>query len=385
MRPLSSAPTWGGDRSYPGLVKSEDAVGFELRPWGVDDNLVALLGELGAAEFRALFDAFPDPVGILWALRGEDGAIVDFAFGYGNLAMLSGFRLTAATPDRYTLLEALPAMRGSHAFDEHVRVCETGVPWVHEVTYDTPFADGYMLGTFVQRVAKLGDGLMVVLVDVTDQRRMEAELQAYANLVAHDLSEPLASMQLLVTLLEQRPDTPPSPEVLQQLRASAMRGRELIDGVLAYARSGELRRERIALARVMAEVAEDLRPALDAHATLLVGELPEVEADPRQLRRVLQNLVSNALRFRRNETVLIEVSALRDAREWVVSVRDDGVGVPPEHTRRIFGMFARLDTRAEGIGLGLAVCRRIVEAHEGRIWVEPAEGGGSVFRFTLPR
>ena len=385
MRPLSSAPTWGGDRSYPGLVKSEDAVGFELRPWGVDDNLVALLGELGAAEFRALFDAFPDPVGILWALRGEDGAIVDFAFGYGNLAMLSGFRLTAATPDRYTLLEALPAMRGSHAFDEHVRVCETGVPWVHEVTYDTPFADGYMLGTFVQRVAKLGDGLMVVLVDVTDQRRMEAELQAYANLVAHDLSEPLASMQLLVTLLEQRPDTPPSPEVLQQLRASAMRGRELIDGVLAYARSGELRRERIALARVMAEVTEDLRPALDAHATLLVGELPKVEADPRQLRRVLQNLVSNALRFRRNETVLIEVSALRDAREWVVSVRDDGVGVPPEHTRRIFGMFARLDTRAEGIGLGLAVCRRIVEAHEGRIWVEPAEGGGSVFRFTLPR
>lgn len=366
-------------------MKSEDAVGFELRPWGVDDNLVALLGELGAAEFRALFDAFPDPVGILWSLRGEDGAIHDFAFGYGNLAMLSGFRLTAATPDRYTLLEALPAMRGSHAFDEHVRVCETGVPWVHEVTYDTPFADGYMLGTFVQRVAKLGDGLMVVLVDVTDQRRMESELQAYANLVAHDLSEPLASMQLLVTLLEQRPDTPPSPEVLQQLRASAMRGRELIDGVLAYARSGELRRERIALARVMAEVADDLRPALDAHATLLVGELPEVEADPRQLRRVLQNLVSNALRFRRDDTVLIEVTALRDAREWVVSVRDDGVGVPPEQTRRIFGMFARLDTRAEGIGLGLAVCRRIVEAHEGRIWVEPAEGGGSVFRFTLPR
>ena len=109
-------------------MRSGDAVGFELRPWGVDDKLVELLGELGAAEFRALFDAFPDPVGILWALRGEDGSIVDFAFGYGNLAMLSGFRLTAATPDRYTLLEALPVMRGSHAFDEHVRVCETGVP-----------------------------------------------------------------------------------------------------------------------------------------------------------------------------------------------------------------------------------------------------------------
>jgi signal transduction histidine kinase len=366
-------------------VTSNEAARFELRPWGADDKLVALLGEQGAAQFRALFDAFPDPVGILWAVRDETGSIVDFSFGYGNLAMLAGFRLPAATPDRYTLLEALPAMRGSHAFDEHVRVCETGEPWVHEVTYDTPFADGYMLGTFVQRVAKLGDGLMVVLVDVTDQRRMEAELQAYANLVAHDLSEPLASMQLLVTLLEQRPDTPPSPEVLQQLRASAVRARELIDGVLAYARSGELHRQPVALGRVMADVAADLRPALEAHGTLVVGELPEVDADPRQLRRVFQNLVSNALKFRRGDAVLIEVSALEDAREWVLSVRDDGIGVQPDHTRRIFGMFARLDASAEGFGLGLAVCRRIVEAHGGQIWVEPAEGGGSVFRFTLPR
>jgi signal transduction histidine kinase len=366
-------------------MRSENAVEFQLRPWGVDEQLVALLGDQGASEFRALFDAFPDPVGVLWAVRGDDGAIVDFAFGYGNPAMLSGFRLPAGTPDRYTLLQALPSMRGSHALAEYVRVCESGEPWVSEVTYDTPFADGYMLGTFVLRVAKLGDGVISFLDDVTGQRRMEAELQAYANLVAHDLSEPLASMQLLVTLLEQRPDTPPAPEVLRQLRSSAERARELIDGVLSYARSGELSTQRVSLARVMADVAADLRPALEAHGKLVVGDLPEVEADPRQLRRVLQNLLSNAVRFRRGDTVLIEVSALRDAREFVVSVRDDGIGIPHEHARRIFGMFSRLDTSTEGIGLGLAVCRRIVEAHGGRIWVEPADGGGSVFRFTLPR
>ena len=374
----------GAGCSYPGCVSEREAL-FEVRPWGVDECLVALLGEQGAKEFRALFDAFPDPVGILWPLRGDDGRIVDFAFGYGNLAMLSGFRLPVGTPERYTLLQALPSMRGSRALAEYVRVCETGEPWVSEVTYDTPFADGYMVGTFVLRVAKLGDGVITFLDEVTGQRRMEADLQAYANLVAHDLSEPLASMQLLVTLLEQRPDTPPSPEVLRQLRSSAERARELIDGVLAYARSGELRTERVDLARVVAEVAADLRPALEAHGELLVGELPEVEADPRQLRRVFQNLVSNALRFRRGDTVLIEVSALRDAREFVVSVRDDGIGVPQEHGRRVFAMFSRLDTSAEGIGLGLAVCRRIVEAHGGQIWVEPADGGGSVFRFTLPR
>jgi signal transduction histidine kinase len=381
---LSSTPTSSDGCSYPGGVSEREALP-EVRPWGVDECLLALLGERGATEFRALFDAFPDPVGVLWAVRGEDGAIGDFAFGYGNPAMLSGFRLPAGTPERYTLLQALPRMRGSRAFDEYVRVCETGVPWVSEVTYDTPFADGYMVGTFVLRVARLGDGVMTFLDEVTGQRRMEADLQAYANLVAHDLSEPLASMQLLVTLLEQRPDTPPSPEVLRQLRSSAERARELIDGVLAYARSGELRTERVDLARVVAEVAADLRPALEAHGELLVGELPEVEADPRQLRRVFQNLVSNALRFRRGDTVQIEVSALRDAREFVVSVRDDGVGIPQEHARRVFAMFSRLDASAEGIGLGLAVCRRIVEAHGGQIWVEPADGGGSVFRFTLPR
>jgi signal transduction histidine kinase len=367
-------------------VKVEPSVEFELRPWGVDEKLVALLGEQGAAEFRALFESYPDPVGVVWPLRDAEGEIVDFSFGYGNLAMLAGFRLPAATPERYTLLEALPLMRGSHAFAEYVRVCETGEPWVTEVTYDTPFGDGYMLGTFVHRVAKLGDGLTVFLDDVTAQRRMEAELQTYANLVAHDLSEPLASMQMLVTFLERHPDSPPSPDVLQQLRASAIRARELVDGVLSYARSGELARERIALVRVVADVAEDLRPSLEeAQATLTVGELPEVEADPRQLRRVFQNLISNALRFAGSEPPRIDVSAFLDSREWVVSVRDNGIGVEPEHASRVFGMFARLGPHPDGVGIGLAVCRRVVEAHGGRIWVEPAEGGGSVFRFTLPR
>ena len=367
-------------------MQTESAAEFELRPWGADPSLVALLGEQGAAQFRALFDAYPDPVGVLWALRGEQAAVVDFTFGYGNLAMLAGFRLPAATPDRYTLLEALPTMRDSVALAEYVRVCETGEPWVSEITYDTPFGDGYMLGTFVQRVAKLGDGLIVFLDDVTDQRRMERELQAYANLVAHDLSEPLVTVQLLVSLLEQEPDVPPSAEVLERLRRSAGRAREVVDGVLAYARSGELRCEDVALAHVMADVADDLQPALvEAGAELTVGDLPEVQGDGRQLRRVLQNLVSNALRFRGAEPPRIGVTAARDMREWLITVSDNGPGVPPEHATRIFGMFARLDARSEGVGIGLAVCRRIVEAHGGRIWVEAVDGGGSAFRFTLPR
>jgi signal transduction histidine kinase len=354
----------------------------QLEPWGEDPKLVELLGAQGAREFRILLDDFPELVGVLWAIRDGDGRIVDFAFGYGNPAILHAFRLPAATRDDYTLLEALPPMRGSHAFDHYVSVCESGRPWVHEVQYDTPFGDGYMIGTFVERVAKLGDGLINFLTDVTEQRRMEAELRSYADVVAHDLSAPVAGIAMLVNLLERRAGEPPPPEVLAQLRASTERARDLIDGVLDYARAGELSSEPVDLGRLVAEVIEDLHLE---EAALEVGELPQVEGDPRQLRRVLQNLLGNAVKFRAAAPLRIEVSALQDSQEWVVSVRDNGIGVDPEQATGIFGMFSRAGADVEGAGIGLAVCRRIVEAHGGRIWVEAAPGGGSAFRFTLPR
>jgi signal transduction histidine kinase len=367
------------------VVTHQDPV-FEPENWGEDPKLVELLGEQGAAQFRALFDGFPEAVGVLWAIRDAEDRIVDFSFGYGNPSILRAFRLPAATRDRYTVLEALPRMRGSRAFDAYVRVCDTGEPWVHEVSYDTPFGDGYMLGAWVQRSAKLGDGLVNFMTDVTAQRRMEADLRRYADVVAHDLSEPIAGISLLVRMLERHAEEPPSADVLRQLRSSAERARDLIDGVLVYAQAGVLETERVALGRLMAEVAEDLGPSLEgAGATLQIGELPDVEGDPRQLRRVLQNLVGNAVKFRGDEPLRVEVSALRDSQEWVMTVRDNGVGVNPDQASRIFGMFSRGDPGIEGAGIGLAVCRRIVEAHGGRIWVEAGERGGSAFRFTMPR
>jgi len=372
-------------RRYPAGVTEREPV-LEAQRWGDDPKLVDLLGERGAAEFRALFDAFPEAVGVLWALRDDDGRIVDFTFGYGNPTILRAFRLPPATPDRYTLLEALPRMRGSRAFDAYVTVCESGEPFVQEITYDTPLGDGYMQGTFAARTAKLGDGLVNFLTDVTAERRMEADLASYANVVAHDLSEPVAGISMLVSLLERRPEQPPPPAVLQQLRASSERARDLIDGVLLHARAGELTVERVPLAELVADVVADLRPRLDdARAAVAIGPLPEVDGDPQQLRRVLQNLLANAVKFRAEAPLRIEVSAMRDSHEWVVTVRDNGIGVSPEQAGRIFGMFARADRERDGTGIGLAVCRRIVEAHGGRIWVEPAAGGGSAFRFTLPR
>src|SRR5215217_1403140 len=334
--------------SYPPVVVERVAAAGPEH-WGEDPKLVELLGVRGAIEFRALLDGFPDAVGVLWALRDAGGRIVDFVFGYGNPTMLRAFRLPAATRERYTLLEALPRMRGSRAFDAYVRVCESGESWVREVTYDTPFGDGYMLGTFVNRTAKLGDGVVSFLTDVTEQRRMEAELRNYAHVVAHDLNEPVAGIAMLVGLLERRAEQPPSPAVLRQLRSSAERARDLIDGVLLYARVGELSREPVMLGELMAEAAEDLRARLDeARATLEVGELPQVQGDRRQLRRVLQNVLANAAKFRGDAPLRVEVSAVRDSQEWVVTMRDNGVGVDPAQATRIFSMFSRANEQVEG-------------------------------------
>ena len=99
---------------------------------------------------------------------------------------------------------------------------------------------------------------------------------------------------------------------------------------------------------------------------------------------MFQNLVANAIKFRAEAPPRVEVSALRDRAEWVITVRDHGVGVDSSQASRIFGLFSRSSPDVEGLGIGLAMCRRIVEAHGGRIWVEPADGAGSAFRFTLP-
>lgn len=355
-------------------------------PWGEDPKLEALLGAQGAERFRTVFDGYPDGVGVLWAIRDEAGAIVDFDFGYGNPAIMKLFRLPYTQSGRYTLLEALPDMREGGGFAAYAHICDTGEALSDEVTFDTPFGDGYINGTMLRRTAKLGDGLIVFVADVTRQRRMEVELRGYADMVAHDLREPITGIAHLVTLLERRADEPPSPEVLALLRASTERARGLIDGVLMYARAGELERGRVALQEVMTEVVADLGPSLEAAgAALDVGELPDVEGDARQLRRVLQNLVGNAVKFSGGGPPRVEVTALAGSEDWIVTVRDHGIGVDPEQAGRIFGMFSRLNGETEGTGIGLAVCRRVVEAHGGRIWVEPADGGGSAFRFTLPR
>lgn len=169
----------------------------------------------------------------------------------------------------------------------------------------------------------------------------------------------------------------------------AKRMQSLINDLLEYSRVGT----RTApmrptnLGEVLQLTEANLRAAIDeTRAQVIVGQLPTVVADPGQLLQLTQNLIANAIKFRGAAAPVIHIGATRGLREWEISVRDNGIGIEPRHAERIFQIFKRLHPANEypGTGIGLAISRKIVERHGGRIWVESKPGEGATFRFTLP-
>ena len=170
----------------------------------------------------------------------------------------------------------------------------------------------------------------------------------------------------------------------------ATRMQQLIQDLLSYSR---LTTKGKAFNFTQAEVAcnsalENLHASIkESNAQVSIETLPGVFADTTQLTQLFQNLIGNAIKYRNERRPEIRVAAKPNGNEWTFSVQDNGIGIEPQYSERIFQMFQRLHTRAEysGTGIGLAVCRKIVERHGGRIWVESQPGKGSIFLFTIPR
>jgi light-regulated signal transduction histidine kinase (bacteriophytochrome) len=163
----------------------------------------------------------------------------------------------------------------------------------------------------------------------------------------------------------------------------------LIHDLLEYSRVGqsEMRRESVDCSFMLGQVLDSLQGAIAvAGARITTDALPAVRAEPTQLQRVFQNLLANALKFRSESGPRIHVGAVRDAEAWRFSVIDNGIGIPLRHAKRVFEVFKRLHggDSYSGSGIGLSICKRIVERHGGKIWVEPAGDGGSRFQFTIP-
>jgi len=163
----------------------------------------------------------------------------------------------------------------------------------------------------------------------------------------------------------------------------------LIDALLTYARVGTQGQPFVPTDGevVLQRTLRDLRAAIEESGAVVTHDpLPTVLVDPVQLGQLLQNLISNALKFRTQEPLRVHLSVQRAGAQWVFAVRDNGIGLDPQFAERIFVIFQRLHPRKEypGIGIGLAVCKKIVERHGGRIWVESELGQGATFFFTLP-
>ena len=222
--------------------------------------------------------------------------------------------------------------------------------------------------------------------------RSNAALQQFAYAASHDLQEPLRSVRSSVQLLQKRYADAldaRAQEYIAHAVSGATRMERLIQDLLTFSRvsAGPQQQAELGLAEALEEARANLSTALsESEAMLTVGELPTVRADRGQIQQLLQNLIGNALKFRGPHPARVHVAAHRAGGEWVVSVKDQGIGIPPEHFSRIFELFKRLHTRDEyaGTGIGLALCQKIVERHGGRIWVESELGQGTTFFFSLP-
>ena len=176
-------------------------------------------------------------------------------------------------------------------------------------------------------------------------------------------------------------------EYLAFIVEAGQRMQSLVQGLLDYSRvRGQRRREPVGLGECVTEALANLRASIEeTGASVDLGAMPTVEVDRRQMIQVFQNLISNAVKFRSEKPLQIKVSARPDGELWIVRVADNGIGIDPKYADRIFQIFQRLHTRDKypGTGIGLAICRKIVEGHGGTIWMEPAPEQGSAFCFTL--
>lgn len=240
---------------------------------------------------------------------------------------------------------------------------------------------------------------LLISMDITDRKRMEeelrrsnADLEQFAYVASHDLQEPLRMVASYVQLLQRQYKGQLDKDAetyIEYAVDGAQRMQAMIKDLLTYARVdvNEEAFQAVDLETVVDEVVEGLAGMIEqVGATVRRSDLPTVEGVPSQLRQVLQNLLTNALKFHGETAPEISISAERIGQAWQVSVTDNGIGIPEPYMDKIFQLFQRLHTRDKypGTGIGLAICRKVVQRHGGEIWVEGNEDGGSTFRFTLP-
>jgi light-regulated signal transduction histidine kinase (bacteriophytochrome) len=290
------------------------------------------------------------------------------------------------------------------------RVIETGLSTRQVVGTAAPGAPLEYFDLSIEPLLNLAGqivGVTCSAADVSEQRqvsqalstanqelaRSNADLEQFAYAASHDLQEPLRSVSSCVQLLKKRYAghiDARADEFIEHAVSGATRMQQLINDLLLYAKLNDRSQDKVpvqlndalnlALANLSSAIAQ-------SHADITFDNLPDVLAYKGQMPQLFQNLVGNALKFRADRTPVIHIGVSQTPQEWVIAVKDNGIGIDQRHVERVFKLFQRLHGREEfsGTGIGLALCQRIVERHGGRIWLESEPGQGSTFYFSLPR
>jgi signal transduction histidine kinase len=245
------------------------------------------------------------------------------------------------------------------------------------------------IGSLSRAVTKMVQTLNQQAVEL---KRSNADLEQFAYIASHDLQEPLRMVSGFTGLLKRRYAgklDADADEFIGFAVGGVTRMQELINDLLSYSRVGreEVSAKPVDMQIVVDQALANLQMAIEERSALISsGQLPTVLANHGMLVRLFQNLIGNALKFCKAERPIIRIQAEQRGAEWVFSVADNGIGIDPQYKDRIFLIFQRLHKQGEypGTGIGLAVCKRIVERNGGRIWLESEPGKGTTFFFTLP-
>lgn len=222
--------------------------------------------------------------------------------------------------------------------------------------------------------------------------RSNAELQQFAYIASHDLQEPLRMVTSYLQLLERRYKDrldESANDFISYAVEGSIRMKTLINDLLAYSRIGTEGKsfKQIDCHEIVQQAILNLQLTISANQAVVTwDELPKLVADSTQLIQLFQNLISNAIKFQGTNSPIIHISAKAQNEQWLFRVQDNGIGIDPQYAERVFIIFQRLHNRSEypGTGIGLAICKRIIERHNGNIWIESELGKGSIFCFTIP-
>ena len=352
--------------------------------------------------FRQLLEAAPDAIVIV----DRDGCIVllnrmaETMFGYGR-SELVGKAVEVLLPSAFR--DSHHQHRQAYFSDAHTRPMGSGLELraQHKSGREIPVEislsplqseNGQLVTAVVRDITERQQARKALEQHALDLERSNAELEQFAYVASHDLQEPLRMVASYAQLLSRRYRDQldaDADEFIDYIVDGATRMQNLINDLLTFSRIGSRGNEMVPTDTnaVLQRVLNNLQLAIDdSHAKVTFEQLPEVKGDELQLIQLFQNLISNALKFHGEAAPVIHIGAKHDAKEAVFSVADQGIGIEPQYSERIFLLFQRLHGKKEypGTGIGLAICKKIVDRHGGKIWIESQPSKGTTFYFTLP-